>query len=226
MRKTAGRVDTSLQEKSRKLIRGKQQAMAEVDEPGQPDVTRLLNLAFTGDQEALDQVLPLVYSELRRIARRQLYRERQARDIDATALVHEAYVKLRGPAELRCENRAHFLALASRVMRQILVDAARQRKAEKRGGEWHQTTITGKDRGFRMPLEDLLALEKALGRLEALDQRLVRVVECRFYAGMTDDETAQVLGVSSKTVQRDWIRARAWLYKEIYPLDTGTTGGQ
>jgi RNA polymerase sigma factor (TIGR02999 family) len=194
----------------------KQPDMTEGDRQVNQDVTRLLQEALDGNRRALDEVLPLVYSELRKIARRCLYRERLP-SIQATALVHEAYLKLRGPSEPRWENRAHFFALASRAMRQVLVDEARRHRAEKRGGECRQTTITGKDRPFRAPLEEVLTLEEALTRLEVQDQRMARVVECRFYAGLTDEETAQALGVSTKTVQRDWIRARAWLYKEMYP---------
>jgi RNA polymerase sigma factor (TIGR02999 family) len=115
------------------------------------------------------------------------------------------------------DGRAHFFAIAGRVMRQIMVDYARRRGAAKRGGDWHRVTLSGADPGFEVQLEEILSLDDALDRLEALEPRLRQVVECRFFAGMKEEEIATALGVSLRTVQRDWLKARAWLHKELYP---------
>ena len=184
------------------------------DESG--DVTRLLEEARAGDREAFDRLMPLIYSELRRIAYRQLGREYREITLNASGLVHEAYLKLVDQADVDWQSRAHFLAVASRAMRQILIDQARKRKAEKRGGEWYRTTIAGKQLGFSVELEDLLDLDEALDRLSELDERLRKVVEYRFFGGLTEAEIAEVLGVSERSVGRDWVKARAWLYKELY----------
>jgi RNA polymerase sigma factor (TIGR02999 family) len=185
------------------------------EDPG--DVTRLLKEARAGDREAFDYLMPLIYNELRRIAHRQLGREYHPITLNATGLVHEAYLKLVGQIEVDWQSRAHFLGVAARAMRQILIDQARKRNAEKRGGEWHRTTIAGKQLGFSVELEDLLGLDDALDRLGRLDERLRTVVEYRFFGGMTEKEIAEVLGVSERSVNRDWVKARAWLYKELYP---------
>lgn len=181
------------------------------------DVTRLLQQVRGGDREAFDQLLPLVYDELRRVARGQLRRERPGHTLFPTALVHEAYLKLADQGEgVDWQGRAHFLAIASRAMRQILVDYARRKSAGKRGGDWERTTLTHRQLGVEVRLEDLLSLDAALDRLDRVDPRLRQVVEHRFFAGMTEEEVAEVLEVSARTVQRDWTKARAWLYKELY----------
>lgn len=181
------------------------------------DVTNLLRDARRGDRSAFDRLLPAVYDEMRNVARRQLRKERDGHTLFATALVHEAYLKLMGQAEVEWQDRAHFFGIAARAMRQILIDYARRRMAEKRGGAWQRTTFTNKDVGMEIPLDDLLALDEALDRLGELDERLRQVVEYRFFGGMTEEETATLLGVTPRTVQRDWVKARAWLYKELYP---------
>jgi len=186
-------------------------------QPPTGEVTRLLGQVRGGDRAAFDQLLPLVYDELRRIARGQLRRERREHTLFPTALVHEAYIKLIDQAAVDWQGKAHFLGVAARCMRQILVDYARRRNAEKRGGDWARTTLTHRDLGIDVPLEELVTLDAALDRLDQLDSRLRQVVEYRFFAGMTEDEIAEVLGVSTRTVQRDWLKARAWLYKELYP---------
>lgn len=184
---------------------------------GADDVTRLLQQLHSGDVQALEQLYPLVYDELRRAALRALARERVAHTLQATELVHEAYLKLLGPLHVDWQNRAHFLAVAARAMRQILVDHARRRHAEKRGGGMEHVTLGDAEADLSLPAEELLALDDALHRLEAVEPRLRRVVEYRFFGGLTEGEIAQVLGVTERTVQRDWVKARAWLHKEIYP---------
>ena len=179
----------------------------------QGDVTQLLQAVREGDSRALDRLVPLVYEELRDLARRELYRERQGHTLHATALVHEAYLKLAGSG-MPASDRAHFLAIASRAMRQVLVDHARRRKAVKRGGEMVCTTLT--DGGARVEVrpDELIALDEAL---EQLDPRQRQIVEFRFFAGMEEREVAEVLGVSDRTVRREWVKARAWLYRAMYP---------
>ncbi|HUF25834.1 MAG TPA: ECF-type sigma factor [Gemmatimonadaceae bacterium] len=179
------------------------------------EVTRLLDELTHGGRDALDRLFPLVYDELRRVAHHRLRNEREAHSLDTTALVHDAYVKLAGLDRMRWQNRAQFFAVAAQAMRRILVDHAMHRKAQKRGGEMQhvsldESVIMTEERG-----EQLLALDEALHRLEAIDERHSRVVECRFFAGMSVEETAEVLGISPATVKRDWTMARAWLSREL-----------
>lgn len=192
------------------------------------DITRVLEKVREGDADALDRLLPLVYEELQAIAARQLHRERVGHTLETAALVHEAYLKMMPGARsgeggagvgnrLHWQNRAHFFGIAARAMRQVLVDYARRRGAEKRGGEWARTTLTGKALGVDIPMADLLTLDDALDRLNEMDERLRQVVEYRFFGGMTEQEIAEALDVTPRTVQRDWVKARAWLYKELYP---------
>lgn len=182
----------------------------------EPSVTTCLARARAGDAQALDQLLPLVYDELRALAGAQLRDERTGHTLGATALVHEAYLRLAERERLEVQDRSHFFAVASQSMRRVLVDHARRRKRIKRG--------LGKD---ALPLEaiedlvgeaaadELVALDEALTRLAAASPRAAQVVERRFFAGLTLEETAETLGTSLKTVQRDWLVARAWLRKEI-----------
>ena len=171
------------------------------------DVTRLLQAAGAGDRAALDRVLPLLYDDLRRLARRQLAREHGAPPIQPTTLVHEAYLKLAGSTP-RAANRAHILAIAAHAMRQVLVDHARERRAAKRGPAWIRTTLTDAAWMTELDPATLLALDDAL---ERLDPRQRQVVECRFFGGLDDNEIAEALGVTARTVRRDWVKARAWL---------------
>jgi RNA polymerase sigma factor (TIGR02999 family) len=171
------------------------------------EVTRRLRSAAAGDRAALDSVLPLLYDDLRRLARRQLAREHGSRAIQPTTLVHEAYLKLAGSAP-RAEDRAHLLAIAAHAMRQVLVDHARERHAKKRGPEWVSTTLTDGAWSTDLDPAALLALDDAL---ERLDPRQRQIVECRFFVGLSDDEIAEALGVTTRTVRRDWVKARAWL---------------
>lgn len=181
------------------------------DERG--EVTRLLHELRSGDDAALDRVLSLVYDDLRAMARHQLRREYQARTLEPTALVHEAYLKLVRGVSVDALDRAHLLALASRAMRQVLVDHARRRTAAKREDEWKAVTLTDAGPSDGLDADELIALDDALDRLDA---RQRRIVECRFFGGMTDEEIAQALGVTDRTVRREWAKARARLNHALY----------
>ena len=176
------------------------------------EVTRLLRAAREGDARAIDRVVPLVYDDLRRLARRQLGRGFGPQTLRPTDLVHEAYVKLSVGGAAAAVDRAHFLAIAARAMRQVLVDEARQRQAVKRGGGWKRATLSGSHRVADVDLDELLTLNDAL---DELDPRQRQVVECRFFAGMEEVEIAEALGVNERTVRRDWVKARAWLYRAL-----------
>lgn len=177
------------------------------------EVTRLLEAAEAGDGEAIDRLLPLVYEDLRRVAHRQLDREGGGHTLQTTALIHEAYLKLAGGGSVSATSRAHFLAIAARAMRQVLVDYARRRKAAKRGGGVISVTLGDQAQPADASAEDLLALDDAL---QKLDPRQRQVIEYRFFGGMEENDIALVLGVSERTVRRDWVKARAWLYKSLY----------
>jgi RNA polymerase sigma factor (TIGR02999 family) len=184
-------------------------------EPGRPsdEVIRLLEAVEAGDGSALNQLVPLVYEDLRRLARRQLDREAGGHTLQTTALIHEAYLKLAGGGSVGASSRAHFLAIAARAMRQVLVDYARRRKAAKRGGGAISVTLGDQAQPADASAEDLLALDEAL---QQLDSRQRQVIECRFFGGMEEADIAAVLGVSERTVRRDWVKARAWLYQSLY----------
>jgi RNA polymerase sigma factor (TIGR02999 family) len=175
-------------------------------------VTRLLESAVAGDRGALDRLVPLVYEDLRRVAHRQLDREGGGHTLQTTGLIHEAYLKLAGGG-LSATSRAHFLAIAARAMRQVLVDYARRRKAAKRGGGVVSVTLADEPQAADASAADLLALNEAL---EQLDPRQRQVIECRFFGGMAEEDIAVALGVSERTVRRDWVKARAWLYRSLY----------
>lgn len=183
---------------------------------GSGAITRILADVRQGNRAAYDQLFSLVYDELRPIARRQLRREQPGHTLRTTALVHEAYVKLAGGPVDELQDRARFFGIAARAMRQVLVDYARQRNAAKRGAGAHKTSLTGKPIGFKVAMEEVLALDTALDRLAEFDPRLRDVVECRYFGGLSATETAEVLRVGERTVERDWVKARAWLYKELY----------
>jgi len=176
----------------------------------------LLDDFAIGDRDALDRVLPLVYEELRRIAHRELRRERPDHTLSTTDVVHEAYLKLLDHASAAPGEPVRFLAVASTAVRRALVEHARRRDALKRGGGQRPTTFDEEAVAPEEGSDDLLALDEALTRLAALDERLARVVECRYFGGLTEDETAGALGVTSRTVRRDWVKARAWLYRELH----------
>jgi len=180
------------------------------------NVTALLLKWREGDRAALDLLIPFVYAELQRLARARLRGERHADSLQTTALVHEAYLRLVDIDRLTLENRAHFFAVAARLMRQILVDHARRRRAEKRGGGESARMIIEDVLPAASPnIVDVLALDVALDGLARVEERLCRVVELKFFAGLTIDETAVALGVSRATVERDWAIAKAWLYERL-----------
>ncbi len=179
------------------------------------EITELLVAYADGDRGAFDQLVPMVYDELRRIARRHLRRNERGATLDTTGLVHEAYLKLAGQKGLRLEDRGHFLAVAACAMRQIIISRARARMADKRGGGQVPVTLDEQQIGTRDQAEYLLDLDRVLERLRERDERLARTVECRFFAGLSEEETAQALGVSVRTAQRNWMRARAWIRSEL-----------
>ncbi|HYG63272.1 MAG TPA: sigma-70 family RNA polymerase sigma factor [Thermoanaerobaculia bacterium] len=178
-------------------------------------ITLLLKGWSSGDQEAAERVLPLVYEELRHIAVRQLRQERDAHTLQATAIVHEAYLRLSGQAGLEWPSRAHFFGFAAHLIRRVLVDYARYRNRAKRGGRIEKVSLA---EVAELALEkgtDLLALDEALSALEKVDPRKAAVVELKFFAGLSLDEVAEQLGISAETVSRDWRRAKAWLYDAL-----------
>jgi len=187
------------------------------DIPPPDECGRLLDEARAGKREALEALLPLVYDELHRVAAAYMRRERPGQTLQATALVHEAYLRLLGEPGTRWQNRAHFCAIAAGSMRQILVERARARAAAKRGGDWRRVTLTDAVREERSGV-DVEALDQALTRLAGNSPELARLVELRFFGGLTIEETAVALGVSPATVKRQWASARVWL---LHELETG-----
>jgi len=182
------------------------------DAPG--ELTALLRAASAGDGPAFDRAFARVYDELHGLAAR--VRGGRATDtLGATALVHEAYLKLAPASQPTCEGRRHFLRVAARAMRQVLVSAARERLAAKRGGGEFAVTLDESAQATPVRAGELVALDEALSRLAALDERQARVVECRFFGGLSEVETAEALGVSQRTVSRDWQMARAWLHEAL-----------
>lgn len=178
-------------------------------------VTDLLQAWSDGDQTALEQLMPLVYTELHRLAKRYMHRERSGHTLQTTALINEAYLRLIERSHTRWENRAHFFAISAQLMRQILVDFARSRRSRKRGGEEFQVSL-----GEALPVAvkrdaDLVALDDALQALAAIDARKSRIVELRFFGGLSEEETAEALKISPATVRRDWKVAKVWLLREL-----------
>ncbi|MES2525213.1 MAG: sigma-70 family RNA polymerase sigma factor [Gemmatimonadota bacterium] len=184
-------------------------------QPGRT-VTELLEKAGAGETSALSDVFPLIYSELRQLAERQLRHEPDGHTLSPTALVHEAYMRLVDYSRMEWAGRAHFLAVASTAMRRILVEHARAHRSEKRGGMLRRVAIDSVELGTEERSELLLALDEALGRLQELDRRQAQVVECRFFGGLTEEETAEALGIGLRTAKRDWAKARSWLHRELY----------
>jgi RNA polymerase sigma factor (TIGR02999 family) len=184
-------------------------------ETASDSISQLLQRWGDGDKAALDQLLPLVYTELRRMARRYMWQQPSDHTLQTTALIHEAYLRLVGQEGKRWESRAHFFGVAARAMRHILVDYARARHTGKRGGEKHvvsleEAAIVSKERA-----SELLSLDDALEELARLSPRQSRVIELRYFGGLSVKETAEVLKISSDTVTRDWNQAKAWLYREL-----------
>lgn len=187
--------------------------------PETRSITLLLQGWSTGDRDAASRVLPLVYDELRRIASQQFKGERGGHTLQATAVVHEAYLRLSGQKGLSFPSRSHFFAFAAHLIRRILVDHARHHNREKRGGGWERLTLS--EAGVFLPRQgtDLESLDDALSRLERLDPQKAAVVELRFFGGLTLDETAEQLGISPETVSRQWRRAKAWLTTQMQPAE-------
>lgn len=187
------------------------------------EITTLLKAWGEGDREALERLTPLVYEQLRRLARRQMHRERPGQTLQATALVHEAFLRLSSVADIEWRDRVHFFAVAARMMRRILVDAARARATVKRGGlvaRVEQDAILDLDGLPSLSVErarDVCALDDALASLAHLDPRRAQVVELRFFGGLTIQQTADVMKIAPQTVMRDWDVARAWLTRELRP---------
>jgi RNA polymerase sigma factor (TIGR02999 family) len=191
-----------------------------MSEPSRPhdEVTALLIEWRQGDAAALERLVPLVYAELKMVARAHLRREQAGHSLQATALVHEVYLRLVNVDRMTFESRAHFLAVAARLMRQILVDHARRKLAGKRGGRATMVSLDGVSPAVNAvgPTNiDVLALDEALGELASFDARQCRIVEMRFFAGLTIDEAAHALGISTATVEREWALAKAWLYDQL-----------
>jgi RNA polymerase sigma factor (TIGR02999 family) len=178
-------------------------------------VTELLVRWRGGDREALDSLLPLVYDELRRIARHYLQGERPGHTLQSTALVNEAYVRMVAQDFPQWQNRAHFFAVAAQLMRQILVDHARAHRASKRGGDVYKVSLDEAEGQAQDTDLDIVALDDALKNLAEMDPQQSKVVELKFFAGLSIEDTAEVLGISPSTVKRDWITARAWLHREL-----------
>lgn len=178
--------------------------------------TDLLLRAGAGETSAVAGIIPLVYDELRRIAHRHLAQEEPGRTLATTDLVHEAYLRLIDHTRVEWKSRAHFMGIAAIAMRRILIDRARSRNSEKRGGGRFHVPIDAVELGTNDRVEQLVALDEALDRLRELDPRQARVVECRFFGGMTGEETAEALGIALATAKRDWAKARSWLYQELY----------
>jgi RNA polymerase sigma factor (TIGR02999 family) len=183
--------------------------------PPPQDVSRLLIAWSNGDEEAHEQLMPLVYEELRRLAHRHLGRERAGHTLQTTALVHEAYLRLVDQKEVRWQNRTHFFAVAAQMMRRILVDYARSRRFAKRGGGAQQVSLDEAMVVANERAADVVALDEALNALAEFDERKSRMVELRFFGGLSIEETAEVLKVSPGTVMRDWTLTKAWLQREL-----------
>ena len=183
------------------------------------DVTGLLVSWRQGDAAAFDRLVPLVYDELRRVARSHLRREAPGHVLQTTALVHEVYLRLVEVDRLTLKSRTHFFAVAARLMRQILVDDARRKRADKRGGGVTMLSLNEVSPPVPTPSVDVLALDEALETLSTFDVRQCRVVELRFFAGLNLEEAAEALGVSTATVEREWALAKAWLYRRLSPRE-------
>lgn len=179
------------------------------------NITELLASYGRGDKESLDQLMPVVYDELRRQAARYLRREKAGHTLQTTALIHEAYVRLVDQRNMQWQNRAHFFGIAAQMMRRILVDHARSKKRAKRGGSDIRVSLGDAEVAAKDQELDVVALDEALERLALIDKQQSRVVELRFFSGLSVEETAEVMGISKSTVKRDWSVAKAWLHREL-----------
>ena len=192
-----------------------------MDEKPQPGaVTRMLRAAGKGDSKAAADLLPLVYSELRKLARARMAKTPPGNTLQPTALVHEAYLRLIGSDEVSFTNRGHFFGAAAQAMRQILVEQARRKGSKKHGGDRKRLDVADIEPAIEAPSEDLLALDEALTRLEQANPRKGKIVMLRYFAGLTDEETAAALGVSVRTVRREWRFIRAFLFDQLSKPDS------
>lgn len=185
------------------------------DHAEQPQITQLLLDWRNGEYTAFEKLVPIVYDELRRLARAFMRRQNPGHTLQTTALVNEAYLRLVDSDKVNWQSRTHFFAISAQLMRRILVDAARRKQSQKRGGDRLQVTL---DERFDIPLEnetDMVALDDALKRLAAFSPRQSRIVELRYFGGLTEEQVAETMEISSRTVRRDWSLARAWLYREL-----------
>lgn len=179
------------------------------------EITQLLKRVGSGDQTAFEELYPLVYQKLKRLAQAQLSREYQSHTLCKTELVHEAYEKMLDYPEPDYQGRTHFYAIAAKSMRQILVDYARKKKALKRGGEYSIQNMDMQEVHIEKHAEQIIIFDELLEQLKSLDERMASVVELRFFGGMSIEETAETLGISSSTANRDWLKARGWLYSKL-----------
>src|SRR5262245_5705742 len=179
------------------------------------EVTRILSAIEQGDPSAAEQLLPLIYDDLRRLAAQKLAQERPGQTLQATALVHEAFLRLVGDSEQRWDSRSHFFAAAAEAMRRILIDAARGKAARKRGGAWRRMDLNQMDLATRAAPEDLLLLDDTLEALARDDPQAARLVKLRYYGGLSVEQAAELLGLSRSTAYERWTYARAWLYSEL-----------
>jgi RNA polymerase sigma factor (TIGR02999 family) len=179
------------------------------------DITTQLLAWRAGEPSAQESLFPLVYGELRRIAHRQMAGERAEHTLDTTGLVHEAYLKLVDHTRADWTDRSHFFAVAATAMRRVLVDSARRYRSDKRGGAPRRVSLTDAMLVAEQRADTLIAVDDALAELARIDPRVSRVVECRFFAGLTEEETAEVIGVTARTVRRDWIKAKGWLHRTL-----------
>jgi RNA polymerase sigma factor (TIGR02999 family) len=182
------------------------------------DITLILAQISEGNENAVNSLIPLVYEELRRIAVNKLRYERHNHTLNATALVHEAYLKLVDQRKVTWQNRAHFFAIAARAMRRIIINYAKEKMAQKRGGSAEVITLNEDTIGFEIQIEEIITLENALCRLDKMSERQGKIVEYRLFVGLTHEEIAQLLNISVPSVRRDWRLARAWLSKECKDL--------
>ena len=196
-----------------KACDGRNLTAQRMSSPDPKQITQLLIAWGQGDESARDQLIPLIYDELRRLARKHLRRERPGHTLQTSALVNEAYLRMAGQS-VSWQGRAHFFGIAARLMRQILVDHARLRGNAKHGGDWRRVSLDAADIG-QDQTTDILALDEALQSLARMSPQQSRIIELRFFGGLTIEETAEVLGVSHSTVEREWRVARAWLWREL-----------
>ena len=187
-------------------------------DPTPSEITRLLHEASEGEPGAIDRLIPVVYGELRRLAASQLRRERTGHTLTPTALVHEAFFRIVDQRAVSWEGRTHFFGIAAQAMRRILVDHARKRSAQKRDSKMAVTLDSSVDIGAPAQSEEIVAIDEALTRLALIDERQARLVELRYFVGLSIEETGDVLGISAATVKRDWTLARAWLQRELGPV--------